>query len=100
MFWNLVERICHSFSNSILSILSAFLWEIEAPLLPKKNFLLKYASHKSKMRNKGVKFLSFQKNVKYSNILMLIMCPPVDTPLTKEYKVDWYSNDLYFNDFT
>ena len=42
-----------SFNNSILSILSAFLWKIEALLLPKKNFLLKYASHKYKMRNKG-----------------------------------------------
>ena len=45
MLWNLDGKIRHSFNNSILSILSDFLWEIEALLLPKKNFLLKYASH-------------------------------------------------------
>ena len=67
MLWNLDDKIRHSFNNSILSILSAFLWEIEALLLPKKNFLLKYASHKHKMRNKEVKVLSFQNNIKYAN---------------------------------
>ena len=50
-----------SFKNSILSILSAFLWEIQALLLPKKNFLLKYASHKYKMTNKGSEIPLFPK---------------------------------------
>ena len=61
MLWNLDGKIRHSFNNSILSILSAFLWEIEALLLPKKNFLLKYASHKYKMRNKGSEIPLFPK---------------------------------------
>ena len=46
MLRNLDGKIRHSFNNSILSILSAFLWEIEALLLSKKNFLLKYALRK------------------------------------------------------
>ena len=71
MLRKLDGKIRHSFSNSILSILSAFLWEIEAFLLPKKNFLLKYASHKYKMRNKGSEIPLFPK---ISNILMLKMC--------------------------
>ena len=57
MLWNLDGKICHSFNNSLLSILSAFLSEIEALLLPKK----KYASHKYKMRNKGSKIPFFPK---------------------------------------
>ena len=61
MLWNLDGKIRHSFNNSILSILSAFLWEIEALLLPKKNFLLKYASHKYKMRNKDKEIPLFPK---------------------------------------
>ena len=61
MLWNPDGKIRNSFNNSILSILSAFLWEIEALLLPKKNFLLKYASHKYKMRNKGSEIPLFPK---------------------------------------
>ena len=72
MHWNLDGKIPHSFNNSFLSILSAFLREIEALLFPKKNFLLKYASHKYKMRNKGSKNSSLYKKI--SNTLMLKMC--------------------------
>ena len=61
ILWNLDGKIRHSFNNRILSILSAFLWEIEALLLPKKNFLLKYPSHKYKMRNKGSEIPLFTK---------------------------------------
>ena len=61
MLWNLDGKIRHSFNNRILSILSAFLWETEAILLPKKNFLLKYASHKYKMGNKGSEIPLFPK---------------------------------------
>ena len=61
MLWNPDAKICHSLNNSILSILSAFLWEIEALLLPKKTFLLKYALNKYKMRNKGSEIPLFPK---------------------------------------
>ena len=63
MLWNLDGKIRQSFSNSILSNLSAFLWEIETLLLPKKNFLLKFVSHKYKMRNKGSEIPLFPKKI-------------------------------------
>ena len=55
MLWSLDGKICHSFNNSILSV---FFQEIEALLLPKENFLLKYAS---RWEIEEVKFLFFQK---------------------------------------
>ena len=66
MLWSLDGKICHSFNNSIFSV---FFQEIEALLLPKKNFLLKYAS---RWEIEEVKFLFFLKKI--SNILMLKMC--------------------------
>ena len=79
MLWNLDGKIRHSFNNRILSILSAFLWETEAILLPKKNFLLKYASHKYKMRNKGGEIPLFTKKYQIFYCLklfewLLVLC--------------------------